>query len=192
MGILEKEARDIRRRGQVRDALLIALLVGGMVAVGAVPQIAMPRGFRPKDERRFKYYTKTVAHRLVQQKLARWVRREDRTFLEITELGRRKLAFEKEKMKLVGERRRWDKRWRMIAFDLPERRRVTRARLRAVMTEVGFVRLQNSVWVYPHDCEEFVALLKAELKIGKDALYAIVEKIENDKVIREHFHLPLS
>jgi len=93
-------------------------------------------------------------------------------------------------MKLKDEHRRWDKRWRMVAFDLPERRRVTRAKLRAMMADVGFIRLQDSVWVYPHDCEEFVALLKAELKIGKDALYAVVEKIENDKSIRVHFHLP--
>ena len=190
MGTLEKEARAMRRRGQVRDTLLAALLIGGMVAIGAVPLVARPRGFRPKDQRRFNYYTKTVAYRLVTQRLAEWVKRDGTRFLRITEAGQQRLAFEREKMKLEEQKRRWDKRWRMVVFDLPERRRVTRAKLRATMAEVGFVRLQDSVWVYPYDCEEFIALLKAELKIGKDALYAIVEKIENDKGIRGHFRLP--
>ena len=58
------------------------------------------------------------------------------------------------------------------------------------MAEIGFVRLQDSVWIFPYDCEDFIMLLKADLKIGKDALYAIVEKLENDKALREHFHLP--
>ena len=192
MGKLEQEARVIHRRGQIRDALLMALVVGGMVAIGAVPRTLIPTlGYKPKDQRRFNGYTKTVAHRLARQGLARWVKRDGKTYLRITAAGQHKLAFATEKMKLKGEKRRWDKRWRMVAFDIPERRRVTRAKLRATMAEVGFIRLQDSVWVYPYDCEEFIALLKAELKVGKDALYAIVEKIENDKAIREHFHLPL-
>ncbi|KKW41875.1 MAG: hypothetical protein UY91_C0010G0002 [Parcubacteria group bacterium GW2011_GWB1_55_9] len=59
------------------------------------------------------------------------------------------------------------------------------------MQEVGFVRMQDSVWVYPHDCEDFIALLKMELKIGKDVLYAIADTIEYDKPLRIHFALPL-
>src|SRR3989344_6386359 len=190
MGILEKEARVMRRRGQIRDAVLTALLVGGMVAIGAVPIKLIPTlGFTPKNKSRFNYYTKTVAGRLVKEGLAKWVRREGKIHLQITPAGRRFLTFEQEKLKLQSLKKRWDKRWRMVVFDIPERRRALRQKLRGIMIDVGFVRLQDSVWVFPHDCEEFVALLKAELRIGKDVLYAIVEKIENDKAIREHFDL---
>src|SRR3989344_1229513 len=190
MGTLEKEAHAMRWRGQIRDSVLTVLLVGGMVAIGAVQTKLIPTlGFTPKNKSRFNYYTKTVAGRLVKEGLAKLVRRESKVYLRITPAGRRFLAFEQEKMKLQGLKRRWDKRWRMVVFDIPERRRGVRQKLRGVMTDVGFVRLQDSVWVYPHDCEEFVALLKAELRIGKDVLYAIVEKIENDKAIREHFDL---
>jgi len=58
------------------------------------------------------------------------------------------------------------------------------------MQAVGFLRIQDSSWLYPYDCEEFMALLKADLHIGKDVLYAVVEEIENDKWIRKHFNLP--
>ena len=58
------------------------------------------------------------------------------------------------------------------------------------MRELGFLRVQDSVWVSPHECEELVALIKAELRIGQDILYVIVESIENDGWIRKHFNLP--
>ena len=57
------------------------------------------------------------------------------------------------------------------------------------MQEIGFARLQDSVWVFPYDCENFITLLKAELKIGSAVLYMIVEHIENDKHLRAQFGL---
>ncbi len=64
-----------------------------------------------------------------------------------------------------------------------------RVHLRRTVKSLGFFRLQDSVWVFPYDCEDFVALLKADLRVGKNALYVIVEKIENDKHLKEHFGL---
>jgi hypothetical protein len=49
--------------------------------------------------------------------------------------------------------------------------------------------MQDSVWIFPYDCEELVALLKADFKVGKDLLYMVVEKIENDHALRLHFNL---
>ena len=88
-----------------------------------------------------------------------------------------------------GKKRRWDQRWRVIIFDIPERRRKIRDRLRSTMRELGFARLQDSVWVYPYDCEDLMALLKADLKLGVSVLYMVVEHIENDKYLREQFSL---
>ena len=49
--------------------------------------------------------------------------------------------------------------------------------------------LQDSVWLYPYDCEDLVTLLKADLKIGNAILYIIAEKIENDSHLKAHYHL---
>ena len=57
------------------------------------------------------------------------------------------------------------------------------------MRELGFIRLQDSVWVYPYDCEDLMALLKADLKLGSAVLYMVVEHIENDKHLRAEFGL---
>lgn len=55
--------------------------------------------------------------------------------------------------------------------------------------EIGFIRLQDSVWIYPYDCEDLLTLLKADLKVGKDLLYMIVDSLEGDAKIRLFFGL---
>lgn len=57
------------------------------------------------------------------------------------------------------------------------------------MRTLGFARLQDSVWVYPYDCEDVMALLKADLKLGAAMLYMVVEHIENDTHLRKQFSL---
>lgn len=57
------------------------------------------------------------------------------------------------------------------------------------MQSFGFYRLQDSVWVYPYDCEDVIGLLKTNLGLGSAVLYMIVEKIENDRRLREHFEV---
>lgn len=56
-------------------------------------------------------------------------------------------------------RRRWDGRWRMVLFDVPEARRGTRNKLRLFLQDRGFGYLQNSVWITPDPVAEQRTLL---------------------------------
>lgn len=49
--------------------------------------------------------------------------------------------------------RRWDGKWRVFSFDLPECRRRDRLRLWRHLREARFGLLQRSVWIWPHDAE---------------------------------------
>ena len=191
MGILEAESRRKRRIGYVQQAILSAVAVGGIMAVAMVaPNIfqAIPRLIENKYK--FNYRARSAAARLAEKGYVRFIERSGKKCIEITPAGTRALALEAEKVTLrTRAKRRWDKRWRMIMFDIPEGRRRTRVRLRETMREMSFLRLQDSVWIFPYDCEDVITLLKADLHIGKDALYAIVEKLENDTPIRKHFGL---
>ena len=77
----------------------------------------------------------------------------------------------------------------MLIFDIPERRRGTRAQIRRTLLQLGFTRLQDSVWVYPYDCEDIVTLFKVDLRVGKDLLYMVVDKMEFDAPLRQRFGL---
>jgi len=192
MGVVEIGARKKRLYTNVQQALLATVALTGVVLVAAIaPNAPAALSKLPSFKRaQLRYQYKTALGRLAAQGHIVFEKRGGKQYARITESGRKILGFEQEKAKLKNtKKRRWNGRWRVVIFDIPERRRRTRDRLRIVMQEVGFVRLQDSVWVFPYDCEDFITLLKAELKIGVAILYMVVEQIENDKHLRVHFGL---
>lgn len=191
MGTLEQSAKRDRRLGAFQHAMLYAALGGVMVALGAVPDFSKIVKYyvNGKKSARFNYQAKTVLGNLARRGFVTFEERNGRRYARITEKGKRVLQLETQRAENL-KKRKWDRRWRIVTFDIPEKRRGVRVGLRRFMGEYGFVRLQNSVWIYPYDCEDLIALVKADLRIGVSVLYLIVERLENDKHLREHFKLP--
>ena len=191
MGKLESAARFQRRKGYLQNALMSAVAISGLLLVtAAAPNVLQLIGKLPGSKYKFNYRMKTVAGRLAERGLVKFVTREGRKYMELTSAGTRELSRAQEENSLRARaKKRWDKRWRMVVFDIPEKYRKSRDKLRLTLRSLGFVQLQASVWVYPYDCEEVVALLKTDLRVGVSVLYAIVEKIENDERLKEKFGL---
>lgn len=192
MGKVENVAKKYRRQAFVQDAIMAAVGITGVLAVTMLaPNIfqILPH-IMGKKRYKLAYHAKTAASRLAIKGHIRFITRAGKKYIELTEKGRSALAFEREKARVANVLgRKWDKRYRLVMFDIPEKRKGVRDRVRHLMRECGFLRLQDSVWVFPHDCEELVILAKAELRVGKDIVYAVVESIENDMWIRRHFGL---
>ncbi len=192
MAQMEQESRKRRKKQNLQRALLLTLATTGLVAWAVMaPNTLRLLKYLPGGDP-IRYRLRTAAGKLVAKKYAVWIKNGGGYCLRITEKGSKAFAFEQSSLSLRDTKRKWDGRWRIVTFDIPERRRGIRAHLREMMKSIGFVRLQESVWVYPYDCEEFIALLKAELKIGRSVLYVIADSIEQDKVLRSHFNLPSS
>ena len=193
MGVMEKEAKHERQWGAFQKAMLAAVVVGGVIVVAAaIPNAARLLKYFPghKKGAKFNYQAKSALGRLAEKGLVTFVEEGGKRYARITEKGERVLQMETERT-AMAKKKKWDRRWRVVIFDIPERRKTIRVRLRRFMDEYGFVRLQDSVWIYPHDCEDLIALAKADLRVGADVLYMIVERLERDKHLREHFGLPL-
>ncbi|MDP2651659.1 MAG: CRISPR-associated endonuclease Cas2 [bacterium] len=192
MGIMEKEAKRERQWGSLQQAMLTAVVLGGVVLVAAtIPNAAQLLKYFPgyKKGARFNYKAKSVLGRLAAKGCIVFEEKNGKKYARITEKGERVLQMESEKV-AITKKRKWDRRWRVVIFDIPEKRKSVRVRLRRFMKEYGFARLQDSVWIYPYDCEDLIALAKANFRVGADVLYMIVEKLERDKHLREHFGLP--
>lgn len=194
MGTIEQKARKIRRMRTFQKAMLVVAVGGIMVAIGAVPDFnkLLKHLRNRKNDARFRYQANTALRRLVTQGLVTFEERGGKRYARATEAGKTVLKFESLRDNALRKPQRWDGRWRVVLFDIPERRRRVRNQLRRFMQEFGFVRLQDSVWIYPYDCEDIIALSKANFRIGVDALYMIVEQLERDAHLREHFGLPAS
>lgn len=192
MGKLEESTQKRRRKENIQKTVLAVVAATGGLAVSLLaPNIFMAfPGIMGKQRYKLAFQGRTAVGKLAAKGHVRFVEKHGSKRIEITEAGRRAFMLEEEKALLAAKRpKRWDKRWRLVMFDIPQSRRRDRDHLRATVRECGFLRLQDSVWVYPYDCEELVMLLKADMRIGKDVLYAIVESIENDDWIKKHFGL---
>ena len=189
MGKLENESQSRRKKNQIRNAILSTVQAVGLIGLAiAVPNVIQHlEEFGLRVSPRQSDLIKRATHRMVKQGLLVWVDGK----LRLTEKGKRTYMLYQQTNQTAITKKRWDGKWRVLIFDIPERRRIVRDRIRIMLQEVGFVRLQDSVWIFPYDCEDITILIKADTKIGKDMLYMIVDTLENDVHLRKHFSLPL-
>ena len=187
MGVLEKDSKRRTRNNNIQKIILQTVATAGVLSVALLApnalQVLKQIGLLPKL--RQEYIFNSSRNRLVKAGLltyeGKFIRLTDKGEVKLRQLERHNYKLEKPK--------RWDKKWRVLIFDVPEKHRGIRDKVRNTITAVGFMRLQKSVWVYPYDCEDFINLIKADFKVGKDILYLIVDFIENDRAIKDFFQL---
>lgn len=88
--------------------------------------------------------------------------------------------------------KRWDGKWHLIIYDIKEEQKKLRVELKETLRGLGFVAIQKSVWVYPYPCNELLTILKVDFRVGSEVLYVVVDKLENDLWLKQHFKLRLS
>ena len=190
------ESEDVAKQKRERRIELAKIVLASIAVLGVVPLIAVAPGvmkiIEPFVRHKRRYRTPTYVAGVVgtlQRRGLIGVRREGGVAVaRLTEKGERVL--QKYRIKEAGQgRKRWDGKWRVVIFDIHETKRNRRDRIRHDIAHFGFLKLQQSVWVYPYDCEELVALLKADCHLGQELLYMTVEKIENDVWLKKRFHL---
>ena len=177
---------------KVGETILSVVSVAGVIAVGAIaPNCVQLLRLLPSQraaERR--YYIKNTAYRLIKQGYLEHAKTTRGTlYVRLTKKGAQELRHYELGEMTIERPFRWDKRYRIIIFDIKETRRSVRDELRYWLQHLGFVRLQQSVWVHPYKCQEIVSLLKAHFHIGKDVLYMEVDYLENDRWLKEDFGL---
>jgi len=84
---------------------------------------------------------------------------------------------------------RWDHRWRMVIFDIPEKRRHLRLRLRRFLNSLGFARVQKSAWLSPYDWEDRVERFAQALDISPCVLHLTIGRLGriSDQKLAEMF-----
>lgn len=187
MGTEEEKIARRRKNKKIQSVILATIATTGLVATALVaPNVigALAKlGYLP--HKRDEESIKRARQRLVEKGLLEY----KGGFFRITHSG--EIELRKYEISIFKHRKpkRWDKKWRVLIFDIPDKRKGLRDRVRKTLVAIGFTRLQDSVWVYPYNCEDLLALLKADFKIGKDLRYLIVESIENDQELKTIFGL---
>lgn len=109
--------------------------------------------------------------------------------VKITHKGKvRALTYQLEDMKLVKPKN-WDNKWRVVAFDIPDRYKRIRDIFRMRLIQLGLYKLQESVYVSAYRCFDEVEFLRQLYGVAFTVRYLLVDKIEDDELIRRHFDL---
>ena len=196
MGKLEQEVRLKDKRKNLQKIILNTIFAAGILGMAIVaPNVlgAIGKLIGNKNRKKnIKYSINASLARLEEKGLIKVDELDGKKIAYITKKGEDALNFlEKHNYKLKTPKK-WDGRWRVIIFDIKESRKKVREQIRYTLVQIGFVKLQNSVWIYPYDCEDFISLMKTDFMIEKDLLYMVVEKLENDWFFRKTFKLSLS
>lgn len=192
---LEQRVKVRARRGAIQSALLLTLFGVGVVTIAAAaPNVLQLLKYTNPDwiaPRNPNQRLRETLNRMKKKGLVRFVRRGNNMFPVLTTNGEKEAERVRIGHKGIPVPRRWDGRWRIVAFDIPEGRKRQRVLVRQFLMTLGFMRLQDSMWVHPYDCEEIIKLIKTDLRVGHDLIYIIADAIENDRHIRGFFDLPL-
>ena len=195
MESIEEKVQQRAKRNQIRNAVLLSayFTVGvGMIvmapnAVRLLKYVEKAIGPSPRLKRRVSQkYSELIA-----QGIFRRVATQNGSRIELTEKGK-KIAEKLSQYEGVRpiQQRKWDQKWRVIMFDIWERRRNVRDELRQTLKEFGFVKVQDSAWAYPYPCEKLLVFLRTHLKLGRGILYVVADEIEHDEQLLLHFKLP--
>lgn len=90
---------------------------------------------------------------------------------------------------IKNKKEKWDGKWRMVAFDIPEKNRRGRDVLRGKLKKIGFYELQKSILLTPYDCRKEIKELVDYFDLGKYVRFGVLEFIDNEIYFKNVFKL---
>ena len=107
--------------------------------------------------------------------------------LKITKKGRSRLEKKDIERLRISRPAKWDKKWRIVLYDIPETSKYHRNLLTTKLNGLGFYLLQRSVWVHPFPCRDEIEKLTSFYKVSAYVTYIETAKIDNQKKLIKRF-----
>lgn len=177
-----------------KDIMLGLALAGAVVMVSALSPHSTASALlrivknRKKKYPRKKYYD--VFYRLRKQGYIVSEIHNNQLYVSLTPEGKKKAGRFQIDALLVAKPKKWDKKWRIIIFDVQDKHRTKREALRGFLKRLSFHQLQKSVWIHPYNCEDEVRILEEFFGFTKQELQFIVaDHVDSDAKLRQHFKL---
>jgi len=158
----------------------------GVAAPNAAGHIIKLLGWVPDYKNR--YRTERTLSTLENKKLVRFWYKNGKGKFELTYEGKMHLANLKAKsIKLPHGPKKWDGKWRMVTFDIPEKLKINRRRFARTLGFLGMYNLEKSIFVYPHECKKEIFQIAELFLVHKYIRYIIAHSIDPDIKIRNNF-----
>lgn len=180
------------KKGTVAKIILATLAFAGIMTIAAVApnSLQMLELFgldKKKHKPRSAYY---ALKQMQKQRLIEVIKeKDDKITISITEKGKKRLLeYNIDDMK-IERLEKWDKKWRIISFDIPEKRKKAREALREKLKDLDFYPIQKSLFVLPFPCRDEINFIAEVFQIQKHITYFEAPEISNDYKIKRYFDL---
>lgn len=87
---------------------------------------------------------------------------DEELIVRLTDRGKDKALWTK--IKLIDEK--WDGKWRLVIWDIPEKRKAVREMFRSKIKQLGFIQFQKSVWGCKKNCTKELREFIQKIGIG--------------------------
>ena len=128
-----------------------------------------------------------MAYYLAKKGLIKYVDKNNQNFIKLTKKGQLEALLAKARM--PEKPSKWDGKWRIIIFDIPEESTDKRDFFRALLKKNGFKLLQASVYVNPYPLNRDAIKYLQTSKLMDYIRILKVEEMDNDKDLRKKFGL---
>ena len=131
----------------------------------------------------------SVLNELRRQKLVEIGRERGKVHFTITPAGAyrlQKVIVDELEVKMP---RIWDKKWRMVSFDIPMKFSRQRAAFVQHLQNKGFYMLQKSMWVHPAPCFDVIEELASYYNLLRFCTFAEIDMLDDlsDRRLMLHF-----
>lgn len=83
----------------------------------------------------------------------------------------------------------WDNIWRLVSYDIPDYLKKERDWFRQNLERLGFEKVQESLWVYPYECKEAIAVLAQSLKLSPHVIVMTTDYLPRQAKWKRIFRL---
>jgi DNA-binding transcriptional regulator PaaX len=181
-----------RGPGEVQRKILLLLLGGLALGLSHSPKTSFQiiKAISKEWKEIEKQSLRRAIKSLYQSKLIKEKENSDGTItLILTEKGKQKaLTYNIDEMK-IKKPTQWDKKWRIVLFDIPDKIRKTRDILRYHLKNLGFYEFQESVFIHPYDCKDEIDYLIEFYDIRRFVRFIIADSLDNELHLKNHFGL---
>ncbi len=84
----------------------------------------------------------------------------------------------------IPRQKPWDKKWRVITFDIPTRQSKQRAYFTRHLKSMGLYMLQRSIWIYPFPCFDQVEQVAGHFNVLRYCAFFEVSEIDKHSAQR--------
>ena len=186
-----REATKIKTKYYTREILKYLLLAGAIYIAASSPYFALNLTKNISRLKKLKRKNANYTFNYLKKRGLIEIKKEGHNVrVALTEEGRKRAGKYQIDDLEIEKPKKWDKKWRVVIFDIPNSSGIIRDIFRRKLKEFGFYPLQKSIWVYPFPCREEIKLLREFLGVDKKQIQILeVIKLENDKFLKKHFQI---